>query len=148
MHNNIKPSDEVTILDKIVPVSQGAGTVTTGWVSAALYNKLLALIACGVLGAAATVDAKLQQAQDGAGTGAKDVPNSNLTQLVKATDDNKFSMINLDPAKLDVANGFCFIRLSITVGTAASLIYGALIGLNPRYGVAAQGTGFKEAITP
>jgi hypothetical protein len=39
----------------------------------------------GVLGASATVDAKLQQATDNSGTGVKDVTGKAITQLVKAT---------------------------------------------------------------
>jgi hypothetical protein len=146
MHSNVKPSDQVTLLDKLPPISQGVATVTTGWVKASDYNQLLALLALGVMGASGTVDAKLQQATDSGGSGAKDVTGSNITQMVKATDDNKFSFINLDPQRLDVNGGFSYVRLSVTVGTAASLIYGALLGLNPRYGIASHGTGFKEAI--
>jgi hypothetical protein len=104
----------------------------------------MALISTGILGASATVDAKLQQATDGAGTGVKDIPGAAITQIVKASGDNKFSFINLDPQKLDVANGFCFVRLSVTVGTAASLVAGYLFGGNPRYGIAAHAAaGFK-----
>lgn len=144
---NLKGSDEVTLLAEIDPVSQGVATVTTGWILASAFNRLMALISTGVMGAAATLDAKFQQATDGAGTGAKDVTGSAITQIVKATGDNKFSFINLDPQKLDVANGFDYVRLSLTVGTAASLIAAYLLGLNPRYGVAAHAAaGFKEAI--
>jgi hypothetical protein len=143
---NLKPSDKVTLLDKLVPVSQGVATVTTGWILASAFNGIMALIAAGVLGAAATLDAKFQQATDSGGSGAKDVVGAAITQMVKATDDNKFSFINLDPQKLDVINNFNYIRLSLTVGVAASLIYAAVFGLTPRYGVAAHGTGFKEAV--
>lgn len=144
--SNLKPSDKVTLLDKLVPVSQGVATVTTGWILVSAFNGLMALIAAGVLGAAATVDAKFQQATDSGGTGVKDVPGAIITQMVKATDDNKFSFINLDPQKLDVTNNFDYVRLSLTVGGAASLVYAAVFGVTPRYGVAAHGTGFKEAI--
>lgn len=143
---NLKPSDQVTVLAEIDPISQGAGTVTTGWVLASTFNRIMALIATGVMGASATLDAKIQQAQDASGTGAKDVTGSSITQIVKATGDNKFAFINLDPQRLDVANGFNYIRLSMTVGTAASLIAGYLWGLTPRYGVAAHAAGFKEAV--
>src|SRR5574341_249351 len=125
---NLKPSDQATLLAEIDPISQGAGTVTTGWVNAALFNRIMALISTGVLGAAATLDAKIQQATDSGGTGAKDVTGTSITQIVKATGDNKFAFINLDPQKLDVANGFSWVRLSMTVGAAASLIAGYLFG--------------------
>jgi hypothetical protein len=92
----------------------------------------------GVMGAAATLDAKLQQASDGAGTGAKDIAGKAIVQIVKATGDNKQAWINVRPEQLDVNNGFCFVRLSITVGTAASLINALLLGVWPRQGTAAD----------
>lgn len=121
MHPNALMSDQLVLMDALAPVSQGAGAVNSAWVSAANFERFLALIQAGVLGAAATLDAKIQQAQDGAGTGAKDVANKAITQLVKATDDGKMAMINLRDDELDVANGFSFIRVVLTVGAAASL---------------------------
>jgi hypothetical protein len=122
MRTNEMMSDQLAIMDAINPVSQGVGTVTTGWVSAANFERFLATIITGVLGAAATVDAKLQQAKDVGGTGAKDVTSKAITQIVKASGDNKTAMINLRADELDVANGFCFVRASLTVGAAASLV--------------------------
>lgn len=126
MFPNALMSDQMAIMDAINPVSQAAGTVVSAWVSAANFERFLATIITGVLGAAATVDAKLQQAQDGAGTGAKDVAGKAITQIVKASGDNKTAMINLRDDELDVTNGFSWVRVSITVGTAASLV-GALL---------------------
>jgi hypothetical protein len=146
MFNNLAPSDSVTLLDRIAPLSQGVGTVTTGWIKASDFHWFLAKVQVGVMGASGTVDAKLQQATDGAGTGAKDVTGSSITQLVKATDDGKFSLINLDPNKLDVNGGFDHIRLSIGVGTAASLLSAEVYGLQPRYGIAAQNAALKQAL--
>ncbi|MFM0506682.1 hypothetical protein [Paraburkholderia sp. RL17-373-BIF-A] len=130
---NIKASEQVAVLGAITPSSQGAGALTSAWVSAANFNKLLGLIQTGVLGAAATVDAKFQQATDPAGTGAKDVPGAAVAQIVKATGDNVQAEINLDPQQLDVANGFSFVQLSVTVGTAASLTAALLLGFTPRF---------------
>ena len=78
-------------------------------------------------------DAKLQQALDSAGTSAKDITGKALTQIVKATGDNKQALINVKPEELDTVNGFGFVRLSITVGTAASLAGAQILGVNPRY---------------
>ena len=65
------------------------------------------------------LDAKFQQAQDNIGTGAKDVTGKAIVQIVKATGDNKQALINVKPEDLDTVNGFGFVRLSVTVGTAA-----------------------------
>lgn len=128
MQPNALMSDQMAVMDQISPISQGAGSVTTGWVSAANFERFLAVINTGVLGVSATVDAKLQQAQDGSGTGAKDVTGKAITQIVKASGDNKTAMINLRDDELDVTNNFNYIRLSITVGTAASLVGATLLG--------------------
>ena len=69
MFPNAKCSELVSILATLDPVSQAAGTVTTGWLSVANFHALMAVLGTGVLGAAGTVDAKLQQALDAIGTG-------------------------------------------------------------------------------
>jgi hypothetical protein len=127
MFPNAQMSEQMAVMDQVAPVSQAAGTVTTGYVSAANFERLLAIINTGVLGAGATLDAKLQQAQDGAGTGVKDITGKSITQIIKATGDNKVAMINLRDDELDVGNGFSFVRLSMTVGTAASLVGATLL---------------------
>lgn len=133
MGPNQKPTDGLAILDAINPVSQAAGAVSTAYVSMAEYQTALATIVTGVLGASATVDAKLQQAQDSSGTGVKDITGKAITQILKASGDNKVAMINVRDTDLDVNNNFTFIRLTITVGTATSLVGATLAGFLPRY---------------
>jgi hypothetical protein len=133
MFPNTKGSEQLSILATIDPASQAAGTATSGWASVANFHALFGVVQSGVLGASATLDAKLQQAQDNVGTGAKDVTGKAITQIVKATGDNKQALINIKPEDLDSANGFGFVRLSLTVGTAASIVAGQLLGVNPRY---------------
>ena len=133
MFPNAKPSELVAVLDTIDPVSQAAGTVTTGWIKADKFLTFMALVNTGTLGASATVDAKLQQAQDSSGTGAKDVTGKSITQIVKASGDNKQAIINLRGSELDTNGGFSYFRLSLTVGTAASLIAANVLGMNGRF---------------
>ncbi len=123
----------------IDPVSQGVGTVTTPWFNAAMFDAVLALIQTGVLGAAATVDAKLQLARDGGGTGAKDAGKA-ITQIVKATGDNKQSFIRAPRDQLDFGSGFTWVRLSLTVGVAASQVAASVYCVGRgRTGQGAQG---------
>lgn len=138
MYVNAKPSELLAILATVDPVSQAAGTVTTGWVLASYFERMLAVIKTGVLGAGATVDAKLQQATSAGGAGAKDVTGKAITQIVKATGDGKQALINLAVEELDSNGGFAYVRLSITVGTAASLIAAELLGANPKQLPASQ----------
>jgi hypothetical protein len=133
MFPNAKGSELISVLATIDPASQAAGTVTTGWISAGNHHNLLALIQSGVLGTGATLDAKIQQATDASGTGAKDVAGKAITQIVKATGDSKQALINLRPDELDVNNGYAYVRLSVTVAVAASLTSAQLLGFNPRF---------------
>ena len=142
MFPNAKGSEELSILATIDPISQGAGTVATGWVSLVNFHALLAVIQTGLLGASATLDAKLQQAQDNVGTGVKDIASKAIVQIVKASGDNKQALINMKPEDLDNINGFSFVRLSLTVGVAASLVSAQLLGINARY---ASADAFDQA---
>ena len=144
----LKASDLATIVAKLDPVSQGAATVTTGWVRASDWYRLLAVLSVGAMTATGTIDAKLQQATDGSGTGAKDVTGSAITQLTQASgDSNKIVAINLDVSKLDIANDFDYVRLSITVAVAASLISAVLYGLSARYGVQSHIAAVDEVVS-
>ena len=133
MFPNAKGSELFSVLATIDPASQAVGTVTTGWISAGNHHSLLALVQSGVLGTGTTLDSKLQQATDASGTGAKDVTGKAITQIVKATGDNKQALINLRPDDLDITNGYAFVRLSLTVAVAASLTAAQLLGFNPRF---------------
>lgn len=130
---NQKISEGVAVMATLDPASVGVSTVVTGWVDQSVFFFVMALIQTGVLGAAATVDAKLQQATDGAGTGAKDITGKAIVQILKATGDNKQVLINMKEADLDTEGGFRFVRLSLTVGTAASIVDATLLGGVPRY---------------
>ena len=133
MFPNSKASEMLAVLATIDPASQAAGALSTGWVSVANHLGFLAVVQTGVLGTSATVDAKLQQAFDNAGTGAKDIAGKAITQIVKATGDNKQALINIKPEELDTVNGFGFVRVTVTVGVAASITSAQLLGVNPRF---------------
>lgn len=133
---NLKPSQRVSIVGAVDPQSSSTAK-SSGWIDASNFHNYMAVIAIGAFGASGTVDAKLEQATDNSGTGAKDVTGKSITQLTDAgSDDNKQVLINLKQEELDFANDFQFFRLTITPATAATLIYGEVLGFDPRYGVA------------
>lgn len=139
MNLNAKASEIVAVVGSIDPDAYAAGTVTTGWVKASNFTQLMAIVQAGTLGASATLDAKIEQASDSGGTGAKDLSGSDITQLTQAgTDSDKQAVINFRPEDLDIANGFEYVRLSMTVATATSDAGGILLGLNARTGVASD----------
>ncbi len=136
MYPNAKGSELLAILATLDPASQAAGTATTEWLSMAAFHNLLAIVQTGSLGTNATVEAKLQQAKDASGTGAKDVVGKALTQIVKASGENKQALINFTPDNFDLANDYGFVRLAVTVAVAASQISAQILGVNPLYGPA------------
>jgi hypothetical protein len=138
-NHNLLASDRVAVVGQINPASHSAGSVSTGWVDMSKFATIAAIVQAGVLGSSATLDAKIEQAQDGSGTGVKDVAGKAITQLTKAgSDDNKQAVINVRQANLDANNGFTHARLTITVGTADSVAAATLLGLDPRYGAASD----------
>jgi len=133
MFANALMSELMAIKATLSPQSLSAGSATTTWVPAGEVHRHLFLLQTGTLGANATVDARVLQATDAAGTGAKVVPNKIITQIVKASGDDKQALINVRPAELDAANGFGFIALRVTVGTAASLVSAVHLAGAPRH---------------
>ncbi|MFQ5629667.1 MAG: hypothetical protein ACE5I1_12960, partial [bacterium] len=106
-----KPSEFAAVLGVIDPDATAAGTVTSDWCSMEKYRKMMAIVFAGTLGTSATLDAKLEQASDSSGTGAKDISGKSITQLTQAgTDSDKQAIIEVDAAELDVANGFDHVR--------------------------------------
>jgi hypothetical protein len=132
---NLNPSKRADVVGSIDPDAYAAGTYTTGWIDMSKFFSVLAVVMAGTLGASATLDAKIQQAQDSGGTGAKDISGLAITQLTQAgADSNKQALVNVMQSDLDRANNFAFVRLSMTIGTAASDAGGVVLGLDPRYG--------------
>ncbi|TCG08373.1 hypothetical protein BZM27_12630 [Paraburkholderia steynii] len=135
---NVKATEQVAVLGAINPSSQAAGAANSGWISVAQFNKFLALISVGTFGASATVDAKIQQATDSSGTGAKDITGKAIAQLLAAGGNNVQAEINLDAQDLDVNGGYGFIQLSVTVGTAATGTAATLMGFLPKFASASD----------
>jgi len=134
MPKNIKLSESLAVLASIDPASISPGSVNSSWVPATNFLSFLLVVQTGVLGTAATIDAKIQQATDVSGTGAKDLsPGKSITQIVKATGDNKQALLDFRAQDLDAANGFNYVRVSLTVGAAASIVGALLYGGSPRF---------------
>ena len=130
---NCKLSEALAVLGAINPSQQAAGSLTTGWISMANAERVLALIQVGTFGASATVDANIQQAQDTTGTGAKAITGKAITTLAAAGGNNVQASIDLRAEELDAANGYCAVELTITVGTAASETAGLVLAGGTRF---------------
>jgi len=135
---NTLPSDRAAIVGAIDPDAYTTGTYTTGWISGVDFERFMAVVMAGTLGTSATIDAKLEQASDGSGTGAKDVTGKAITQLVKASNDDDQAVINLNVDELDIDGGFTHFRLSMTVGTATSDAAAFVLGFDARFAPASD----------
>lgn len=141
MLGNLKASDKAHLVGVVDPDALTAAAHSTGWVKASDYQQFLAIIAVGTLGASATVNAKIEQATDGSGTGVKDVTGKAITELTQAgSDSDKQAMINFTPEDLDRDNDFDYVRLTVTVGVATSDGGAVLLGFESRYGGAHDAT--------
>lgn len=133
------PSERAAVVGVIDPDANTAATYTTGWISMSDFQSIMAVIMAGALGTSGTLDAKLEQATDSSGTGAKDVAGSDITQLTQAgTDSDKQAIIQCNTEDLDLANDFSHVRLSMTVAAATSDCAAIVIGFDPRYAPASN----------
>lgn len=139
MRANLKPSQNVAILDSIAPQSMIAGTYTSGWVAANQALWLAAILQIGTPGSSGTIDAKLQQATSSAGAGAKDL--IAMTQQTAAGQ----VIIQAKTDSLDLANGFGYVRLSVTTAVAATPCSALLLGMSERNGPPDASGGINNA---
>ncbi|OMS46597.1 hypothetical protein AQ740_18020 [Burkholderia pseudomallei] len=115
------------------PANQAAGTVTSAWVPVQNFHTFLALIGTGAMGANGTLDAKIRQAQDASGTGAKDLQGKVITTIQAASGANVQALINFRNGDLDMNNGYAFVQVSLAIGTAASYVAAYLFGVGGRF---------------
>lgn len=135
------PSEKMAIVATIDPDAYAAATSAYGsdWANTEYFHEYLAAIHVGTLATSATVDAAIVQATSATGAGSKAITGKSITQLTEGgTDSDKQALINLRTDELDVAGGFSFIRIEMTVGTASADSGAVLWGVQPRFGPASD----------
>ena len=135
---NALGSERAAVAAVIDPDANTAAAYTSAYVSMSTFNQVLAIVQTGTLGSSATVDFKLVQATDSSGTSSKDISGKSITQLVKASNDDDQAVINCRSEELDVANGFDYVAMTMTVGTATSDCSAIMLGMTPRYAPASD----------
>lgn len=121
-------SEQLACLGQVHCISSSTA-LSTSYVSVANYARLVAVIITGLAAATATFNAKLEQATSSGGAGVKDITGKAIAALDDTTGDNTRHLIDLRADELDLANGFTFVRLTLTPATAAVLIAGLLLGV-------------------
>ncbi len=108
----------VKVIDSLVD-----GTFPSSYISVAEYERFAFLVAVGATDDTA-VTAQVVQATAAAGTGSKNITGAALTgTLLAGTNDNKWSLIEVERAKLDIANDFTHVAITLgaTGGTATTV---------------------------
>jgi hypothetical protein len=135
-------TDRVALVAAIDPDAYTAAAYTTDWVDMTKFKTLMAVVYVGTMATNSTVDAKLQAADDGAGSNPIDLTGKAITQLTEAgTDSDKQAIINLREDEINAqatTAGKQFVALVVTVTTAASDMGAAIYGLDPVYNVASD----------
>ena len=130
---NEKLSESVAVLAVIPPSAQAAGVVFSPWLSLNEADRILAIIQVGTFGANATVDASIAQAQDARGTNAKPIGAGLSVALTAAMGNDVQATIDVGATELDVANGYGFVQLGVSVGVAATETAAVILGGSSRY---------------
>lgn len=141
MSKVLRPSDRAAIVGVVDPDALTATTHSTGWIDASKFERFMAIAMYGDLGEGAEFDAKLEQATDSSGSGAKDITGKAITQVSadvtpQPADDQAIILLRAD--ELDTENDFTHFRLTITVAAATSDGAGLVLGFDPRYAPASD----------
>jgi hypothetical protein len=131
-----KMGERLPVVEQYSPASIAASTVLTGAIDMKNLRRVLFIIQTGVLGASATVDFKITGSATSGGTYA-DVTGRSITQIVKATGDNKIAILEVTAEQVG-AQGWRFIKGSLTIGTAASVVGVIALGDGLRYSDAGE----------
>ena len=142
-----KPSEKVGLLGVIDPDAYAAGTYVSTYAPIGLYHNALGVLHVGDMVATSTVTARMLQATDAAGTGAKVITGKLATTLTAAgTDSNKQVLFNVSEHDLDHENGFAFVAIEVVVAMAASDMSAEVYGLDPKLGVVTQPATVDETL--
>lgn len=129
-----RPSDLMAVAGVIDPDANAAAAYSTAWIDMGDFEDIMAIVMAGALGTSATLNAKLEQAQNSSGTGVKDITGKAITALTDAgSDSDKQAVIECSAEELDVTNGFTHARLTMTVAVATSDCAAIVIGHKSRY---------------
>lgn len=145
MNPNILPTDRNPVAGVIDPANTAAGDVSTGWVSLADYQSVMAILAVGTMSTDSTVDAKIEEAKDDSGTDAQDLTGKAITQLTEAGGDSDSQAI-INVRHEELSDEFTHVRLTVTVATAASDLAAVALGYDARYEPQDQAASVAEVV--
>lgn len=111
-------SEQLAVVATIDPDAYSAGTYDSDAVDMSKFERAMFVVAAGDLGTSATIDFKLQESDQAAGT-YTDLVGKAITQLTQAgADSDKQAIVEIKADEL--AEGKRYVRGRLVVGVAAS----------------------------
>lgn len=125
------------------PATMNSTPAVSAWIDTSNQNELFAELMLGDM-AAETIDFKIEQATDNAGTGVKDLKAATQLAASAAANDLKQVQISVTTDRLDGENGFKFVRIrGVTGNTTGGVASGTLRGV-PRNKPGTQQAGVVQ----
>jgi len=110
-------ASNMKVVPLIHPQTINGATNSSSWYDMADFGRVVFLVDVGDTDT--TVDAAVYQATDSSGTGSKVISGAEITQIA-ATEDNRLVSIDVPQTALDIANGFRYVQLQVTVGSGTT----------------------------
>lgn len=120
-------AESFAIISTVDPDAQSASAVNTDVIDMKNFRQVMFIIATGTLGASATVDFLVKGDTTSGGSFSTTITGKSITQLLKASHDASQSVINVT-AEEAAAQGYRYLRGTLTVGTATSEVGCIVIG--------------------
>lgn len=112
--------DELAIVATIDPDAYGTGAATTDVIDMSYYPEVLFIVMAGDLGSSATLDFLVKGDTASNGSFATTITGKSITQLTQAGTDSDKQVVVRVTAEEVAAQGFRYIRGTMTVGAASS----------------------------
>jgi hypothetical protein len=129
----------VAVVDCIDPDAYGTGAVNGDIIDMADFEQVMFIVQVGDMVSTGTVNFQVYQGNTSALGSSKVITGAAITQLTQAgADDNKQAIVVVKRADLDVANGFRWVRGTLTLTTAGADSGVVSLGFYPRFGPASD----------
>lgn len=125
---NSLPSERVAVVGVIAPASLSVANHDTGWIPVKNFRRFMAVLQVGVLGTSATASIQLLTSTDLSGGGSAVIAGAKTPDLVKATDDGKSAILNINTDSL--SSNVESVAFRVAVGANASLANLAVLGFD------------------
>lgn len=126
-------SEEIGVVATIDPDAYTAAAYTTDVIDMANLDRVLFIVMAGTLGSSGTLDFLVKGDTASGGSFDTTITGKSITQLTQAgTDDDKQALVEVTGDEV-IAQGFRYLRGTMTVGTATSDAGVVVIGSRRRY---------------